>query len=346
MRLPTVPRVSACVPVFNTASLLGRCLDSLIGQSMNDLEIIVVDDGSTDASPEVIQRYAARDPRIVTMQQVNAGLGATRNAGLRAATGEYVAFLDADDWVVPECYEALYAEAKASKSDLVVCDYAIHRSRGGKEAPSVYRHPPEVRTKDEYIRALLERRVPGFSWNKLYRRRTLLDGGLLFPLRGEFENLEDQYYSLRATYISRGLAFVSRPLVNYWIHPGSIVQRYQPTLVRDVFELYMRNRAFLKEMGAGASAMAALEVSLLFGVFGCVLNECKDANPRPLRARLDSIERLRSHPLFQSAIASTDAKEALGSKVAAFLWLLRRAPPIGSYLAAASYRSMFLKGVF
>jgi len=341
-----VPKVSACVPVFNTASLLGRCLDSLVSQSIKDLEIIVVDDGSTDSSPEVIQTYAARDPRIVTVRQANAGLGATRNAGLRAATGDYVAFLDSDDWVEPDCYEVLHAQAEATGADLIICDYAIHRATSGDEKPCVYRHPPEVRKKDDYVRALLERRVPGFSWNKLYRRSTLMDGGLLFPLRGEFENLEDQYYSLRAAYMARNLAFIDRPLINYWIHPGSIVQRYQPTLVRDMIELYTRNRTFLEQQGAGTSARAALEVSLLFGVFGCVLNECKDANPTPLLARLESLERLRSDPLFLAALATTDARKALGPKVAAFLWMLRRAPPLGSYLIAAAYRGIFLRKVF
>lgn len=105
--------LSIIVPVYNTAPWLRRCLESLIGQTYRDIEIICVDDGSTDGSAAILAEYAARDTRIKVIYQENAGVSVARNRGLDAATGEYVTFVDADDWVEPETYEKVLAYVPA-----------------------------------------------------------------------------------------------------------------------------------------------------------------------------------------------------------------------------------------
>ena len=95
------PKISIIVPVYNVESVLGRCLDSLIGQTLRQIEIICVDDGSTDRSPEILARYAEREPRMRFIRQTNQRQGAARNRGFELATGEYVLYIDSDDWVDP-----------------------------------------------------------------------------------------------------------------------------------------------------------------------------------------------------------------------------------------------------
>ena len=119
-----MPAVSVIVPVYNTEKYLEECIRSLTEQTLSSLELIFVDDGSTDASPKILERYRARDPehiRVIT--QKNAGQGKARNVGLAAATGEYVGFVDSDDYVDRRMYAAMYTRAGSEELDLVECDF-------------------------------------------------------------------------------------------------------------------------------------------------------------------------------------------------------------------------------
>lgn len=116
----TVPKVSVIIPVYNTEKYLARCLDSVIGQTERDLEIICVNDGSTDGSAAILARYAATDPRIRVITQENGGLGPARNAGLETTTGDYVMFVDSDDFIPKDAIAKLMTAAREAKLPLVV----------------------------------------------------------------------------------------------------------------------------------------------------------------------------------------------------------------------------------
>ena len=100
-------------------------MQSLISQTLKNIEIIIVNDGSTDGSQKIIDHYARKDGRIKTIQQDNQGLGAVRNKGIEAASGEYLAFIDSDDWIEPDYCQSMYEKAKDEDADLVICDYAV-----------------------------------------------------------------------------------------------------------------------------------------------------------------------------------------------------------------------------
>ena len=118
--------VSVVVPAWNVAGLVPRCLDSLLAQTHRPLEIIVVDDGSTDGSGEVLRGYQERHPDLQVLSQPHRGLGPARNAGLNLALGEYVCVVDADDWVEPDYVADLLAIAKGADVDVVICGFWIH----------------------------------------------------------------------------------------------------------------------------------------------------------------------------------------------------------------------------
>ena len=112
------PQISVIIPVFNVEKFLPQCLDSVTEQNFADIEIICIDDGSTDKSPEILSRYADRDPRIRIISRTNGGLSAARNAGLKIARGKYIFFIDSDDWIEPNTLEKLFATAESTGADL------------------------------------------------------------------------------------------------------------------------------------------------------------------------------------------------------------------------------------
>lgn len=113
------PKISIIVPVFNTAQYLSRCLDSILQQTYKNTEVIVIDDGSTDDSPSICDRYAITDPRVLVIHQRNVGLAETRNRGIAAATGDFIAFVDSDDFIELDTYEEAIAISLQTRADIV-----------------------------------------------------------------------------------------------------------------------------------------------------------------------------------------------------------------------------------
>lgn len=124
------PAVTVTVPVYNTSKYLRKCLDSLVKQTLDNIEIIVVDDGSTDDSGVICDEYGRRYDNFKIIHQENGGLAAARQTGLEAANGEYIIVCDSDDWVEPEMYERLYKAAKTADADIVMCGYIAEYSDG------------------------------------------------------------------------------------------------------------------------------------------------------------------------------------------------------------------------
>ena len=125
-----MPAISVIVPVYQKEKYLSKCIESILGQSFSDLEVILIDDGSSDRSGEICDEYAATDGRVIVIHQKNQGVSAARNAGLRIAKGEYLAFVDADDWILPETYENMIGAAKSSGAQIVACGIRVWSDSG------------------------------------------------------------------------------------------------------------------------------------------------------------------------------------------------------------------------
>ena len=118
-------KVSVIVPIYNVKRYLAKCLDSIISQTLKDIEIICVNDGSTDGSEKVLAEYAKKDSRIKIVNRKNGGLSAARNTGMPYATGKYIGFVDSDDYIEPTMYELMYYNAEHFNSQMVIC--AVHK---------------------------------------------------------------------------------------------------------------------------------------------------------------------------------------------------------------------------
>lgn len=166
-----MPRVSIIVPVYNAAKAIRRCIESILKQDYEDFELILVDDGSKDESPQILDEYAEKDKRVVVVHQPNGGVSAARNKALSLAKGEFLQFLDADDWMTVEATKLLVRTMDANQADMVVADF--YRVVGDTVARKGSISTDKVLTRQEYAEFMMESPADyyyGVLWNKLYRR--------------------------------------------------------------------------------------------------------------------------------------------------------------------------------
>ncbi len=187
-------KVSIIIPVYNAEDVIERCLDSLRKQTLKEIEIIAVDDGSTDNTPKILAEYAAHDARIKVVRQENAYVGAARNHGIRVAKGEYVGFVDNDDWVSEGYYQALYDAAKKHNHDVAMTRNVQKTWQGAVFLQRVQGKNNEFKEsiKDKILN--LRRPYAGFVWNKIYRRSFLMDNEIFFMTYRTV--YEDTYFSI------------------------------------------------------------------------------------------------------------------------------------------------------
>lgn len=169
----TEPLISVIIPVYNAAPFLPACLDSVLGQSLDSLEVILINDGSTDASPDICEAYARRDNRVQVLHQENLGQSAARNAGLDIAMGRYIGFVDADDQVRPDFYETLYGLLRAAPPySIAVCSYDILSEDGARkiDLPASWQAKFSVAAQEAYPYLVYPDGYECYIWNKLCDR--------------------------------------------------------------------------------------------------------------------------------------------------------------------------------
>ena len=176
-----MPELSIIVPVYKTEKYLPKCIDSILSQTFTDFELILIDDGSPDRCGEICDEYAAKDGRIIVIHQENRGVSAARNAGLDIARGEYIGFVDSDDWIEPEMYKVLVESCVNNKSDISMCGINYY-SDSGCYIRSDFINDGTL-YKEELIRTLFEspNKVGGYCLNKLITKRVI--GDTRFPDR-------------------------------------------------------------------------------------------------------------------------------------------------------------------
>jgi len=203
------PLVSVIVPVFNLELYVERCLESLAAQTLRELEILVVDDGSTDASPEVLQELAAKDDRVEILRQPNGGHGAAANRGIEKARAPFVMFVDGDDFIEPHVTSELVAEAQRTEADLVMGNLR-YRLPGGRT--DTFRPVPGVSRvlSDDDRRALFG--VSATPCARLYARRLFVEGGVRFPTGVLFADVS---FSPKTYLAARRIAYLDRELYEY-----------------------------------------------------------------------------------------------------------------------------------
>lgn len=205
----TRPLVSISVPVYKTERDLRRCVESLLNQTLRDIEIILVDDGSPDNCGIICDEYAAKDARIKVIHKENGGSSSARKEGLKHCTGIYYTVCDSDDWVEPTMYEELYQRAVETNADIVACDYYSEYGNGKQVRSASYTYT----TQEQYIEDLMLRTTSVNTWSKLFRRDMIRDLGIDYT---EGVNLgEDGLFLFKTLLVPQKIATLPRALYHY-----------------------------------------------------------------------------------------------------------------------------------
>jgi len=169
-----MPKISIVIPVYNVELYLRKCIESILAQTYIDFECILVDDGSLDNCPMICDEYATRDHRVIVIHQKNSGVSAARNAGLNRAKGEWIGFVDSDDWCDPGMFEYLLKNAEEYQADISICGYRTIEE-GNKIVHSSQLHPHLImNSKNAVKRLILNKCINAPNWNKLVKRQLFL----------------------------------------------------------------------------------------------------------------------------------------------------------------------------
>ena len=225
-----MPKVSIIVPVYNAEKYLQECVESVLCQTLSDIELILVDDGSTDSSPALCNQYAVQDHRVKVIHKPNGRAASARNAGLRAASGEYVAFVDADDWISPDMYEKMLQ----TNADVTLCDYV--RFQGEKQFPFTQPNIAAGFYNKAQIREIIyphlvmdgiEYPITISNWALLIRREVIVKNRLSY--REDIRISEDAPFGSEVLYCADSFAYLKgEQLYHYRMTEGSASRTYQP----------------------------------------------------------------------------------------------------------------------
>ncbi|RCW42735.1 glycosyltransferase family 2 protein [Paenibacillus prosopidis] len=310
------PKVSIIVPIFNMEHYLDRCMESLLGQSLTDIEIIAVNDGSNDSSLSILEEYAQKDSRLKIINKENGGVSAARNEGVKAARGQYIGFVDPDDWVNSSMYEAMYQAVVQEDADIVMCTYIREFGTHSKEKTFELPHKQTYRRDD--VQAKMLRRLVGplkeelanpeyldawgTVWSKLYRAELLKDNHLKFMDLNVIGSNEDTLFNIHAFYYAKSFIFLNRPYYHYWrANEASITSTHNPMLAEKFDKLYSSILSFITEKQLPNEYKTALNNRICMNVLGLGLNIMSEDKPAAIRKKLRSLNLLlRSNRMRQS----------------------------------------------
>ena len=266
-------KVSVIIPVYNAEKYLEKCLDSVTRQTLSEMEIICVDDGSADSSLEILERYAASDPRILIKRQQNLFAGAARNNGMDTAKGKYLVFWDSDDYFEKNALETLYKKCEKEQADICLCGaFTVDGETGKRAVDETFlkrRFLPKgsvfsIKTNPEYIFNM----ASNTPWQRMFRADFVKAHGLRFQ---DLRHANDTYFVLCAMFYAERITYTEKPLVNYRTNNALSVTG---SASKDPLCAYKAYAAVYEELGkAGLSgkALQSFHSKLLSGLIREIL---------------------------------------------------------------------------
>ena len=248
-----MPKISVLIPAYNVERYVARCLESVLGQTFEDIEVIVVNDCSTDGTRGVVQEFVSRDPRVKLIDhEENYGVLWARKTLIEASEGEYLMFVDADDAIKPNACERLYSEAIENKADLVAGGYEFRSTGGGREScVNVLNYGS---SSYGVAKAMLKNELSRYVWGRLFQRRLFVDNPLDYQ---KHLNLgEDLLISFQAARFVRKAVCIPDILYEYFENSTSLSHVFSPDLIRDNVKVLLKTVDLTSEIGSDLAVMA------------------------------------------------------------------------------------------
>ena len=268
------PEISVIIPAYNAQDYLAECLDSIISQTFDDWELIICDDGSSDKTGEICDRYAEEDSRIKVIHSINRGVSASRNAGIDIAAGRYLSFVDADDSLEPDYLNELISCAGKYDADIIQCSFSFMDINGEKRSDP-YAVDSVLRGKDDIINAYFRGSVGDIRvsvWAKLFGREKFRDIRFDTGLRV----YEDAYYVYECCRKAETVCSFSSALYNYRQHEGSAMNSRLPEIYPDYFTVFDKQRNDYRDERNIRKNVNLREVENAFWLIRIMITEGKD----------------------------------------------------------------------
>lgn len=275
-------KVSVIIPIYNAHEYLATALESIVTQDFKDLEVICVDDGSTDRSLDVIKAFKERDPRVRIITENNAGPAAARNRGLSRARGKYIFFLDADDFYEPTLVSVLYTLAERAELDIAIADFDIYNTKRDRFEHNVESEHFDLLTdgrvvsKSVYPDYILQC-ATGYVWNKMFRRDFLYENKLSFNT--SLKIFEDVHFVTAALATASAIAKEGSILVHHRIHSEQSRPKMFKKYYTDVPNVYYEIKKFLMQRGIYApvsSSFMNLSASRCYKIYNTLWKDAKE----------------------------------------------------------------------
>lgn len=255
------PKISVIIPVYGVEKYIAKCIESIKVQTFTDFEVFLINDGTKDNSVAVAEDAIAGDERFIILHKENGGQGSARNLGLDNARGDYIAFIDSDDWVEPDYLKAMYEKIVAEDADVCTCDVRLMSPEGSLEKEFVslvdkYKEESDILNSGFFI--------SNWFWDKLYRKNVFSHHRFDLNVR----TYEDAHLLFRVVYGNK-LTSVHEYLYNYIQHQGSTSNDLKPSYLQDRVAVKNKQLEFAKEHGVD-DAKYLLQVYLKTFVFFCI----------------------------------------------------------------------------
>jgi glycosyltransferase EpsJ len=329
------PQVSIVIPVYKNEESIRTCLDSVLTQTLSDLQVVVIDDGSPDACGAILEQYAKSDPRVLVLHQPNLGQNAARNAGVAAATGEYLGFVDGDDYVESTMYEYMLDIAKKHQTDIVNCG-VWREDRAGNRSLLENSFQKNVVLGPKDIRPLIgpmigQARDFWFLWRNLYRREFF--DSLATPFDTTVRYGADTSFNMLAFFHAQRLYADENPLYHYVDNPKSIIQApCKQGYLENLTHTYETRKVLCKGLGMkDTDFMYGLAKLVIEKFLPALLVNSARTSDGPLR---DEIRRIRESPMLVESMGwyCSEMEISLTAKLRFVLFRLGLYPILSFFL--------------
>lgn len=310
-------KVTVVVPVYNISDdILAKCISSIVNQSLSDIEIFIIDDGSNKKCADLCDKLGSLDKRISVLHKDNGGVSTCRNYGIENSNAEWIAFVDADDWIESDYLENLIKISVEQNADIAVCDCVIEY-----EYKSIRNHffcedvlDSDICGKDRFTLQFLCPKLlrdsdsatdSGAPWAKLYRKKIIMDNNLRF--KEELRRMQDNVFNLEAYEFATKIFYMNEPLYHYRKSTNSGFNRYNPYIYNNYITVFKYVENYINKYNKGNLFRKALDYKVIFSMYVILKNDfCHPDNKMSYQEQKNKLNIILQNKYYKNAVKSVD----------------------------------------
>ena len=302
-----MPKLSIIVPIYNTGIYLHKCLKSVLSQTLDDFELILIDDGSKDESGKICDEYAQKDSRVRVIHKENQGVSIARNTGIKEAKGEYIGFIDSDDWIDKDMYKKMYSKALEHNADIVICDAKTVYDNKVDELDTINSLAESIMLKKSDVSPKILKEIAGSTWRCVYKRDIIIDNEILFPEGMPLS--EDRVFNILAMGYSNSIYYIKEAFYNRYIREGSAVNKYYENMLDIVLDVREGMQNALKKAWTDRKYIDEYEKQMLQMVFAMIGNEFYKTNRKSFIEKCRAIEEICKNSVVKEIILNSKSND-------------------------------------